>query len=119
MPVPGTYDLTLVENSTNQLSFTISGITTTSGYTALIDIREEETPDSELILALSPGSGLSLSASAAGLTIGLLITETQIDAIADDLSDVDAWWSLKVAAPGSTTAQYLKGNVIIVRTPTE
>jgi len=119
MAIPGAYDITLVENSTNQLSFTISDITTTSGYNVQIDIREDETPDSDLILGLTPGSGLSLVASAEGLTIGFLVTETQIDDIADELVDVDAWWSLKVTAPDTSTRQYLKGNVRVVRTPTE
>jgi hypothetical protein len=116
--IPGTYNLILVENSTNRRDITISGITTTSGYIATADIRAGNTPSSPLMLGLVAGSGLSLSAGAAGLTVSLLITEDQVDVMAPRLDNADAYWSLKLTTPTLDTYQYLAGVVSIVRTPT-
>ena len=117
---PGSYNLILTENSTNVLAFTISGITTTVGYSAKIDIRADETPTGTLLLALSsPASGLTLAATASGLTITLTITEAQVDTLTPLVlaTHDQAAWSLKVTAPDTTTLQYLKGLVGIERTP--
>ena len=43
--IPGTYNLSVTEGSTNVLSFVISGITTATGYTAAIDIRTGDADD--------------------------------------------------------------------------
>jgi hypothetical protein len=117
---PGAYNLTLTENSTNVLSFSISGIATASGYSAAIDIRKGDTPTSDLVLALtsSPVAGLALSSNGSSLTITVTITETQVDTIAATLSETRLYWSLKVTAPDTTTRQYLKGPVSLTRTPT-
>lgn len=116
--IPGTYNLVLTENSLNVFTFTIGGITTAVGYTAMVDIRAGSKPTDTLQLALtsSPAGGLVLSSDGVSLSVVLTITETQADTLAPILSKSS--WSLKVAAPGGATLQYLKGTVAIVRTPT-
>lgn len=117
---PGRYNLSLTENSTNTLSFTIAGITTASGYSAAVDIRATELPGSTLLLGLtSPSSGLTLASDGTNLTISMTITEAQVDTLAPLLvTNATASWSLKVTAPGGATTQYLKGRASIIRTPT-
>lgn len=118
--IPGTYNLPLTEGSTNTYSFVISGIVTAVGYSAAIDIREGDAPDSTALLQLtsSPAAGISLSSDGSSLTVAVTITETQADTIAPTIKSDGAYWSLKVTAPGSTTLQYLIGAVKITRAPT-
>ena len=117
--IPGTYNLSIVENSTNVLSFVISGITTATSYSAAIDFRASDADDGTLLLALtSPSGGLALSSDGSSLTIVMTITEAQADTLIPLVKSTGAFWSLKVTAPGGTTLQYLLGAVKAIRTPT-
>ncbi len=117
--IPGSYNLPVIENSTNVLSFVISGITTASGYSAAIDIRSSDADDGVLLLGLtSSGGGLAVTSDGSNLTIVMTITEAQADTLIPLVKLSGAYWSLKVTAPGSTTLQYLLGSVTAIRTPT-
>lgn len=119
--VPGAYNLPLTENSTNVLSFVISGITTATNYSAKVDVRATSLPSSAVFLTLtSPSGGLVLTSDGSDLTIVMTITEAQVDALIPLVvaANNKAAWSLKVTAPAGTTLQYLAGLVIQTRTPT-
>jgi hypothetical protein len=117
--IPGTYNLTIVENSQNTVSFSIAGITTASGYSAAIDIRVGDAANGTLLLGLtSPSSGIAVSSDGSSLTVAVTITEAQADTMAPTIRSGGAFWSLKVTAPGTITTQYLLGAVKVIRTPT-
>lgn len=118
--VPGAYNLPITENSVNVQTFAISGIATAVDYSAMVDIRASESPTSALLLSLtSPSDGLTLASDGSSLTVTLTMTEAQADTLAP-LVDANprAAWSLKVTSPTGVTLQYLKGLIVLTRTPT-
>lgn len=117
---PGLYNLELTENAVNIFSFSISGITTATNYSAKIDIRTTDLPTSTLLLALSsPSSGIALTSNGSSLIVTITITEAQTDTLLPLVvaTDGTASWSLKITDPSSVTLQYLLGLVVPTRTP--
>jgi len=116
--IPGTYNIQTAANQTFSVTFAISGITTTTGYSARMDVRNSPSDTSTLLKTLTNGSGLTLSSDGSSLTVVAVISETDIDTMAASLGGQAGNYSLKITAPDATTRQYLAGSFVIVSTPT-
>ena len=122
MAIIGVYDFEVVENATRTLSITRSGVATATGWSARLDIRNDNTPSYSLWLSLtSPSGGIVLTSDGSLLTIAVTITETQADALvaaAVAAGQMKGRYSLKLTKPDTTTEQLLHGTVTMIRTPT-
>lgn len=120
--LPATYNIITAANATYTQTFTRSGVTTAVGWGAAIDIREEESSTSTLLLALtSLSGGIALTSNGSVLSIAVTITETQIDTLHAALTaagKTQAFYSLKLTKPDLTTEQLLIGTFSLKGTPT-
>lgn len=116
--IPGTYNIATAANATYSSTISIAGITTTTGYTARMDIRTGPKDTDTLVLSLTSVSGLTLSSDGSSLSVAVLITETQIDTIYTAQGSASLYYSLKLTLPDTTTRQYLIGTLSVQPTPT-
>lgn len=112
---PGKYSFTITQGATFTETWSVAGITTATGYTSQIDIRETQEAASDLILTLSTANGRT-ALSSNGTSLIAAHTISAADTAALDFTD--AWYDWKISGPGGTVQYYLEGRVTLNRRTT-
>lgn len=111
---PGTYNFSVYEGETFAETWTRSGVTSASGWSATLDIRQKADDASTLYLALASGSGLTLSSDGTNLIIAVLITAAQTANLAT-FGFKQANYDLKLTKPDSSVEYLLAGKVTFTK----
>lgn len=141
--IPGEYHIYAAANSQWSETFAVgvTGLTSTTGYTARLDIRAGTIDSSTLLLSLTTSDGITLSVTSiastdytgAALGVTPTITAAQMDTlraamlsnnldyvlVAGGFKQYRGYYSLQVTTPTSVPLVYLIGtfNVIDTTTP--
>jgi hypothetical protein len=107
---PGTYNFSIYEGETFAETWTRSGVTTATGWSAKLDIRAKAEETSTQYLELTSSSGLTLSSNGTVLSIAVLMTAAQTTAMGA-LAFKKAYYDLKLTKPDTTVEYLLKGTI--------
>lgn len=112
--IPGTYNFTIYEGETWAETWTRSGVVTSTGWAARLDIRATKDETSELYLSLTSVAGITLSSDGSKLIMSLVLTLTQTAALqqavaADGMKS--AYYDLKLTKPDTTVEYLLRGKI--------
>lgn len=111
---PGIYHISLYEGETFTEIWTRSGMASATGWSAALDIRQKADESSTRYLALTSGSGLTLSSDGSRLIIVVIVTAVQTAALGA-LGFTTAYYDLKLTKPDATVEYLLAGTVKVTQ----